>query len=71
MITNIGKRIRVEEGDFDFERDADSIGIVTVTDRRRDKTIVLPANAIAAEKFILAYRRCVEEDIAYRKTEVE
>lgn len=34
MITNIGKRIRVDSGNFDFERDADT-SVDEEVERRR------------------------------------
>lgn len=71
MITNIGKRIRIEQGNFDFERDSDSTGIVTVRNKKRGQMIDLPGNRQDAERIISAYLRAVDEDIEYRKTEVE
>lgn len=71
MIVNIGKRIHIESGDFDFKRDANTPGLVTVRRRRCQSSLDLPGNKKEAELFIAAYRRCIAEDIEYRKSEVE
>jgi len=70
MIVNLGKRIKVASLIYNFERDADTPGKVTVSSRNK-QVFELPGFSQDAESFIEAYRRCISEDIAYRTSEVE
>ncbi len=69
MIVNIGKRIRVDAGRYQFECDCATPGAVNVTSDRG--SITLPGNADDAERFIAAYRRAVTEPIEYVESESE
>lgn len=75
MIVNVGKRVRVDygipPGQYIFERDADKPFCVTVQHTEFPVRLALPGNRVEAERFIAAYRRCLDEDIAYRTSEVE
>jgi len=75
MNITTGKHIVVESGDFSFKRTAETPGGVTVTRqaaRHQDPQVMgLPAQRDAAERFIAAYRRIIEEDVEYRKVEFE
>jgi len=70
MIVNIGKRVIIDQGEYNLERDASKPGATVVTHRTRGR-ITLPGNAEDAKLFIEAYLRCVNEEIAYRETKVE
>jgi hypothetical protein len=76
MIVTTGRSIKVEIEGFIFHCSCETPGIVTVTaigNRRDDEheSITLRAGVDDMEKFIAAYRRCVVEDIPYRKRENE
>lgn len=71
MIVCTGKSIKIDVNGYTrLERSCETPGKVDVIDRDGNR-ISLPANASEAERFILAYRRAIEEDIPYRKSEVE
>lgn len=75
MIVTTGRIVKVECGNFLFERTSEAPGIVTVTQRQTHDLVRaqvgLPTHAGEAERFIEAYRRCLNEDVGYRKSEVE
>jgi len=73
MITNVGKRIKVDAGNsITFYRDCDTPGLVTVSRGGHSPgEIALPGNLEEAERFIRAYRRVLAEDIGYRESKVE
>lgn len=76
MIVNTGRRIRVEELGYLFERDADTPGMVRVTAQSSVTApskghIQLPANQEDAVRFVAAYLRTCAEEVDYRETQVE
>lgn len=81
MIVTTGSIIRVEVSfghdrtfGVTFERTSERPGGVTMTVRgaRRECTVVeLPATDAESEAIIAAYRRAIQEDVGYRKSEYE
>jgi hypothetical protein len=77
MIVTTGSVIKIDAGyqnRFNFYRDAEAPGVVILTCKSPGEPstrITLPANDEEMLVFINAYRRAVEEPIAYRKSEVE
>lgn len=71
FIVTTGKSIKIDlNGYTRLERSCESPGVVRVWDRE-GQSILLPANEGEHETFIAAYRRACEEDVPYRKSEVE
>jgi hypothetical protein len=70
MIVTTGKHIKIDVSKIELSRTAETPGLVTVRDRD-GKTIGLPANKEEAGRFIEAFRRIVDEEVEYRKSEVE
>lgn len=72
MIITTGKIVRIESGQFQFEKSAETPGRVRVTGTRHfDGAIDLPGNEEEARRFCAAYLRSVSEDVGYRKVESE
>lgn len=74
MIVTTGKHIHIEAASSTLilERTAETPGCVTVRHRRYpDEKLTLPANKGESEEFIAAYRRAINEDIDYRKSDCE
>lgn len=71
MIVTTGKIIRIESGDFVFERTSEAPGSVLVLGGVASGEISLPANPEDMEAFIKAYRRVVTEEIGYKNEGVE
>lgn len=69
MIVTTGKSIKIDCNAWGLRlvRSCETPGLVTVTDRE-GKTLGLPANEEEAERFIVAYRRAIAEDIPYRES---
>ena len=76
MNITTGKHVRINTGNFIFERTAETPGIITVRCMEKSsyseaEVMHLPAQSDYAERFIAAYRRIIEEDVEYRKAEWE
>ena len=70
MIVTTGKIIKIDAGNFHFERTCETPGAVTLRDRH-GTSIRLPANTTELERIIAAYRRAATEEIAYRESKAE
>ena len=74
MIITTGKIVKVDISNFQFERSAETPGLVTVVSSwspGKGERFSLPANEDEADRFIMAYRRVIDEQIEYRKKEQE
>lgn len=71
MLVTTGQIIKVESNsNYLFFKTAELPGVVYLTAKDGAK-IELPAHPSEAESFIRAYQRVVNEDVGYRKSEVE
>jgi hypothetical protein len=71
VIVTTGRIIKVNCGSWHFERTSETPGAVVLSLSGDGGSITLPGNKMDAEKLIAAYRRVIEEDVGYRKSEVE
>jgi hypothetical protein len=63
--------IRIEAGEHEFTRSGESPGVVTVTKKgHRPTSFNLPTNPEEAAEFVQAYMHAINENVAYRTSEV-